>query len=73
MIQHYKQLHSALVKSDEDEGIFTDTFLKLTYNFNPEELFAVQFRYYFSLLKGAYRRDSKASSFLPLDEDKIAE
>ena len=73
MVQHYKQLHSALVKSDEDEGIFTDTFLKLTYNFNPEELFAVQFRYYFSLLKGAYSRDNKALQFSPLKEDKTAD
>ena len=71
MIQHYSQLHSALVRSDEDEGIFTDTYLKLTYNFNPEELFQVQFRYYFSLLKGAYKRDSKAILFLPIKEEIV--
>lgn len=71
--QHYSLLHSKLVKSEEDEPIFNDTFLKLTYNYNPEELFSNQFCYYFNLLKGAYRRDSKTSYFFPLDEERIAE
>lgn len=73
MIQHYSQLHSELVKSEEDESTFNDTFLKLTYNFNPEDYFINQFRYYFCMLKGAYRRDSKAFSFLPVEEERLSD
>ncbi len=36
---HYKYLHSRLVKSDKDEAIFNDTYLKLTYNYNPSKDF----------------------------------
>ena len=61
--QHYKQLHSLLVKSDNDEPIFNDTFLKLTYNYNPDKDFIGQFRYYFNLLKGAYYRDNKVANY----------
>lgn len=70
---HYSQLHSELVSTDEDEGIFNDTFIKLTYKFIPDLDFSEQFRYYFRLLKGAYRRDSKALCISPLKEDKTAD
>ena len=73
MIQHYSQLHSELVSTDEDEGIFNDTFIKLTYKFIPDLDFSEQFRYYFRLLKGAYSRDNKALQFSPLKEDKTAD
>jgi len=36
---HYKYLHSRLVKSDKDEAVFNDTYLKLTYNYNPSKDF----------------------------------
>lgn len=60
MIQYYSLLHKELVTVPEEEDIFTDTFLKLTYNFNPDKLFVEQFRYYFQLLKGAYIRDGRS-------------
>lgn len=60
---HYKYLHSLLVKSDRDEGIFNDTYLKLTYNYNPAKDFIEQYIYYFKLLKGAYYRDDKVANY----------
>lgn len=36
MNRHYKYLHSLLVISKDDEGIFNDTYLKMTYRYNPE-------------------------------------
>lgn len=60
---HYKYLHSHLVKSDRDEGIFNDTYLKLTYNYNPSKDFIEQYIYYFKLLKGAYYRDDKVANY----------
>lgn len=60
---HYKYLHSVLVKSDKDEPIFNDTYLKLTYNYNPDKDFIEQFKYYFNLLKGAYYRDDRVANY----------
>lgn len=60
---HYRYLHSHLVKSDWDEGIFNDTYLKLTYNYNPSKDFIEQYIYYFKLLKGAYNRDDKVANY----------
>lgn len=60
---HYRYLHSRLVKSDRDEGIFNDTYLKLTYNYNPSKDFIEQYIYYFQLLKGAYYRDDKVANY----------
>ena len=53
-----------LVKSELDEDVFNDTYLKLTYNYNPEMDFVQQYKYYFNLLKGAYYRDNKITSYL---------
>ena len=61
--KHYNYLHSKLVKYEEDEEVFSDTFLKLTYNYNPDKDFINQFIYYFNLLKGAYFRDSKVRKY----------
>lgn len=63
MEKHYKQLHSQLVKSEQDQDTFNDTFLKLTYNYNPEQDFIEQFKYYFKLLKGAYYRDDRIANY----------
>lgn len=60
---NYKKLHSSLVKSEQDQDTFNDTFLKLTYNYNPEQDFTEQFKYYFKLLKGAYFRDDKVANY----------
>lgn len=67
--QHYKYLHNLLVLVEGDEDIFNDTYLKLTYNYQPEIDFVKQFIYYFNLLKGAYYRDDKvAGYYLTLDQ-----
>lgn len=63
MQQHYNYLHSLLIKNSRDEDTFNDTFLKLTYNYNPEKDFIDQFKYYFNLLKGAYYRDDKVANY----------
>ena len=60
---HYKYLHSRLVKFRDDEDTFNATYLKLTYNYNPDKDFIDQFIYYFNLLKGAYYRDSKVRTY----------
>lgn len=67
--KHYQKLHSMLVKTESDEDIFNDTFLKLTYNYNPEQDFIQQFCYYFNLLKGAYFRDSKNVIIIPIETE----
>lgn len=64
LTRHYRYLHSLLVKQLTDEDIFNDTYLKLTYNYNPDKDFIDQFKYYFNLLKGAYYRDNKATNWL---------
>lgn len=64
LTKHYRYLHSLLVKQLADEDIFNDTYLKLTYNYNSKVDFIDQFKYYFSLLKGAYYRDNKVTNWL---------
>lgn len=63
MNKHYTKLYSELVRSRQDQETFNDTFLKLTYNYNPEQDFMEQFKYYFRLLKGAYYRDDKIADY----------
>lgn len=68
LTKHYKYLHNLLVVVDTDEDIFNDTYLKLTYNYQPDIDFTEQYIYYFNLLKGAYYRDDKvAGYYLTLD------
>ena len=59
--QNYRMLHIKL--KVKDESLFNDTYLKLTYNYNPEQDFIEQFTYYYNLLKGAYYRDDKVSNY----------
>lgn len=66
--QHYQQLYKELVITPEDRDIFNDTFLKLTYKFNPQKDFKDQFRWFFKQLKGAYYRDSKCNIFCLLED-----
>lgn len=75
LTKHYKQLYSMLVKSELDEDIFNDTYLKLTYNYNPDSDFIQQYQYYFNLLKGAYYRDDKVTNYLvvPIEDKDYAE
>ena len=63
LTRHYRYLYSLLVKSSRDQGTFNDTYLKLTYKYNPEKDFIEQFKYYFKLLKGAYFRDNKVTNY----------
>ena len=70
--KHYKQLHSMLVKSEADEDVFNDTYLKITYKYNPEKDFVEQFKWLFNQLKGAYYRDDRANHFYQIREDLIS-
>ena len=71
LLQNYHQLCNELVKGGDDMDIFNDTYLKLTYKYNPDKDFKEQFRWLFNQLKGAYFRDDKCNRFYTLEEDKI--
>lgn len=61
--QHYRYLHSLLVKTESDEATFNDTYLKLTRYYNPDRDFIDQFKFYFTQLSGQYMRDDKCFNF----------
>ena len=71
-LKNYNQLQMELVKSPEDWDIFNDTYLKLTYKYNPNKDFKEQFKWLFNQLKGAYYRDDKANHFYTLEENRIS-
>lgn len=71
-LKNYNQLQMELVKSPEDWDIFNDTYLKLTYKYNPNKDFKEQFKWLFNQLKGAYFRDDKCNHFYTLEEDRIS-
>lgn len=71
MITHYKQLSDELVLTPEDKDVFNDTYLKLTYKYNPNKDFKEQFRWVFNQLKGAYFRDDRSSHYYTLNEDRL--
>lgn len=72
MGQHYQQLYNTLVSTPEDEDIFNDTYLKITYKYNPDKDFVEQFKWLFNQLKGAYYRDDRANHFYQIREDLIS-
>lgn len=61
--QHYTSLQGKLINGEEDQDLFNDTFIKLTYNYDPEMDFKEQFTYYFNLLKGNYYSDLKVDNY----------
>lgn len=71
-LKNHNQLQMELVKSPEDRDIFNDTYLKLTYKYNPNKDFKEQFKWLFNQLKGAYYRDDKCNHFYTLEEDRIS-
>ena len=72
MGQHYQQLYNTLVSTPEDEDVFNDTYLKITYRYNPDKDFVEQFKWLFNQLKGAYYRDDRANHFYQIREDLIS-
>lgn len=72
MGQHYQQLYNTLVSTPEDEDVFNDTYLKITYKYNPEKDFVEQFKWLFNQLKGAYYRDDRANHFYQIRENLIS-
>ena len=72
MQKYYCQLHSMLVNTPQDEDIFNDTYLKMTYKYNPDKDFVEQFKWLFNQLKGAYYRDDRANHFYQIREDLIS-
>ena len=72
MQKYYCQLHSMLVNTPQDEDVFNDTYLKMTYKYNPSKDFVEQFKWLFNQLKGAYYRDDRANHFYQIREDLIS-
>ena len=70
-MEHYKQLYNMLVKQPEDRDIFNDTYLKLTYKYNPNKDFIEQFKWIFNQLKGAYYRYAKWNSDEQLEDERL--
>ena len=71
MNQNYQQLWNEFVKTPEDQDIFNDAYIKLTYRYVPEQDFVEQFRHIFKQLKGAYYRDDSANHYYQLNEDRL--
>ncbi len=46
--KYYKQLKDELVRTPEDRDVFQDTYLKLTYKYNPDKDFREQFKWLFN-------------------------
>lgn len=70
-MKNYDELHNELVVKDCDQDIFHDTYLKLTYKYNPDKDFKEQFRWLFCQLKGAYFRDDKGLVMYRLDDSRL--
>ena len=71
MNENYQQLWNEFVKTPEDQDIFNDAYIKLTYKYVPEQDFVEQFRHIFKQLKGAYYRDDSANHYYQLNEDRL--
>ena len=71
MNQNYQQLWNEFVKTPEDQDMFNDAYIKLTYKYVPEQDFVEQFRHIFKQLKGAYYRDDSANHYYQLNEDRL--
>lgn len=71
MNKNYQQLWNEFVKTPEDQDVFNDAYLKLTYKYVPEQDFVEQFRHIFKQLKGAYYRDDSANHYYQLNEDRL--
>lgn len=69
--QHYIKLHTALVKSDDDEDTFNDTYIKMTYCYKSGQDFMKQFTYQFNLLKGSYYRYDKQANWFISYKDQL--
>ena len=71
ILRYHKELYDELVHQEEDKDIFNDTYLKLTYKYNPDKDFKEQFKWFFKQLKGAYYRDSKANIHYRINEEVL--
>ena len=69
--KHYNQLRKELVKVPEDLDVFNDTYLKLTYKYNPDKDFREQFKWLFRQLKGAYYRDDRCQHTYTINENRL--
>ena len=70
--KHYTALRRQLIKSAEDEDIFIDAFLKITYKYKEQLDFIEQFTHLFLQLKREYRRDDKALNCIKIIENRIS-
>ena len=70
-MKYYEVLQKELVVKDCDRDIFHDTYLKLTYKYNPDKDFKEQFRWLFYQLKGAYFRDDSGVAMYRLEDSRL--
>lgn len=73
MEDNYSDLYQLLVKTDNDKGIFQDTFLTLTRTYNPDLAFMNEFARRFRNLKIEYSKKDSAFKFISLENAILKE
>lgn len=71
LLRHYKELQDQLITNVEDYGIFNDTYLKLTYKYDPNRDFVEQFVWIFKQLKNSYYRDDKCHIHYQINDEAL--
>ena len=61
---HYKYLYSKLVKKEEDQDIFNDTVLSISYKYDPDKDCINQFIFHFKSNQGGLVQENKMRNYL---------
>lgn len=73
MQQNYNDLHSLLVKSDNDIEVFNDTYLNITRTYNPSIDFMNEFCRQFRMIKTRYQLTDKEYNYNTVSLNAILE
>lgn len=73
MQQNYNDLHSLLVKSDNDIEVFNDTYLNITRTYNPSIDFMNEFARQFRMIKTRYQLTDKEYNYNTVSLNAILE
>ena len=73
MQQNYNDLHSLLVKSDNDVEVFNDTYLNITRTYNPSIDFMNEFCRQFRMIKTRYQLTDKEYNYNTVSLNAILE
>ena len=65
--KHYKYLYSKLVKKKEDQDIFNDTVLSISYKYNPDKDFIEQFIFHFKSNQVGLVQENKMRNYLTIE------